>query len=79
MSKVLQIWPIFQLNCLFYDPSMAFGTHIWYAQMKIFGYRAIVVLSRNSDGDHFPKWATPLTIIANVSGSKPPRNYDFGG
>ena len=30
-------------------------------------------LSHNSDGGHFQKWPTPLTIIANISGSKPPR------
>ncbi len=41
--------------------------------MKIFGYRVIAVLSHNSDGGHFPRWPAPLAIVANISGSKPPR------
>ncbi len=55
-ADMANIW----VNCAFYDTSMTSGTQLGHALMKIFGYRAIAVLTHNSDGGHFPNLYVPL-------------------
>ena len=51
-------------NCAFNDRSMKFGTLWGHVLGKIFGYRAIQVLSRDRNGRHFQNGC--WTLITNV-------------